>query len=368
MVKKSLRHSLIAITFVLVSSLVVSPIPALESPNRTIASSGTITYLSTNWYGVDFYRLVPESPPYDQSPLFYYHLLDLIKSFNKVNCIRIHTYANVPWGYFDSNYPYTKTWLQQACGEARAKDIKTLLSCFANEFAETDGAGKASIILNINGAGDRWVANYAQIIRECQPDAVEIMNEPPSKGDSGNPNLTFQAYRDFVVKCCTAFRAAKPDVSLFVMDCPYWDMKDSDGTGSWATKPLTEFSDVTYSVHLYYDTSTLAYFQWAKEYQAGNLTDAKVLLYNYILNDLGLKPLIDMGMQICWTELGAEVGASLPNWDAYLKDIYAFVTQYNQGLVQFALSPNPPEPYGILTADWTQLNALGLVWKAAAPS
>jgi hypothetical protein len=75
-----------------------------------------------------------------------------------------------------------------------------------------------------------------------------------------------------------------------------------------------------------------------------------------------------MGMQICWTELGAEVGASLPNWDAYLKDIYAFVTQYNQGVVQFALSPNPPEPYGILTADWTQLNALGLVWKAAAPS
>jgi len=317
-------------------------------------------------FGVDFYRLVPAVAPYDQSPLFYYNLLDFIQNTGKVNSIRIHVGANVQWGYFDPEYPMTKVWLQQACSEARAKGIKTLLSCFSNEGASDDAAHMADVILNVDGQGDRWIANFAQIVSECQPDAVDVMNEPPSRGDSGNPNLTFQAYRDFVVKCCTAFRAAKPDVSLYVEGLPSWKLGiDTDGTGSWATKPLTEFNDVTYEVHLYYDVGTIN-TPFAQAYQAGNLTQAKTLLYDAILNDIGLQSLMSKGLPITWGEVGVE--SIYPHWDAFLKDMYSFAKQYNQGFIQHSLAPTPPEPRGILTSDWKQLNDVGLLWKQEAPT
>lgn len=360
MVKNTSRYSLLAITLVLISSLALSPIPALESSNITVASSGTIARArdpGTSWYGVDFYRLVPDQPPYNQSPLFYYGLLNFIGNLSGVNCIRIHTYANVTWGYFDPNYPYTKTWLQEACREAKAKGIKVILSCFANDFGENDWAGKAEIILNESGEGTKWITNFAQIIKECQPAGVEVMNEPPDASLSGNPNLTFQAYRTFVVKCCTAFRQVDPNVGLFVMSCPFWDLS------GWASDPLTEFSNVIYTAHIYYDSAASTSYNWGEDYYAGNLANAKTELYSAILGEMNIQSMINERLPICWTEAGAETGANLPNWSSFLTDLYAFVKQYDQSFIQFALANYPPEDWGILNSTWTGLNPVGLVWE-----
>jgi hypothetical protein len=382
MIKRYLRYSLIAITLVLISSLIATQIPALGSSDPTIAvaSSGFITAADTvgsdgtinpngtitnplkNWYGVDFYRLVPDPSsdggPSDQSPLFYYNLLPFLSNLSGVNCIRIHIGAHTSYppntssdyGYFSTTYTNTKKWCQEACSTAKADGIKVLLSCFQDSpmTSETDGAAQAQIILNTSGWGTNWINDYAQILKDCQPDGVEIMNEPDA-------SVTFAQYRAFVVECCTAFRKADPNVTLFVMGNPYWDM------GGWASNPLTEFSNVFYSNHLDYDTVTLGNSQWAKDYNAGNLATAKTELYSSILSYL--QPFITAGLPVCWTEDGVEVGAGIAHWDAYLKDLYAFVKQYDEGFIQFALAPYQPEPYGILTSNWTQLNDVGLCWK-----
>lgn len=305
--------------------------------------------------GFDFGRLVPYSAPYNQSPLQYYNLLDFITNTGKTNCIRFHSSYNDQYGYNDSSYPNAKIWYQQAFVLCRQRGIKTILACFSNEGdGYTHPAKMAETILNVNGAGDRWATNFAQMVLDLQPDVVEIMNEPDI---GGNPNLTFQAYRDFVVKCCTAFRAAKPDVSIHVQGCPYWNLNDWSNTGTWATKPLIEFDDVTYEVHLYYDRGT-SNSDWGKAYQAGNLTEARALLYKYILNTLGLQALIDRELPIIWGETGADV--NYPNWKAFLKDLYDFAEYYNQGVILHSLEAEGTGLYGILTPDWAQLNEYGL--------
>lgn len=338
---------------------------AVQSTSTSLSSQGSISYapapIPRRLIGVDFFRIVPDAAPYDQSPLQYYNLLDLIKNTGKINTIRIHVSVDGQWSYFDTAYPNAKIWTQQAFQEARAKGIKTILAAFAPANSATY---MADVILNVNGKGDEWITRFSQAIQECQPDAIEIMNEPPGKWE--NPNLTFQAYRDFVVRASTAYRAVKPDISLQVMGSPYYNLNDIDGTGSWATKPLTEFSDVTYDVHLYYDRDSISVgAPFTAAYQSGNLAQAKTLLYNYILNTVGLQSLLSKGLPVIFGEFGVE--PSYPNWEAFLLDMYSFIDQYDMGSIQHALSAEPHQ-YALLTSDWAHLSEMGLFWKQYAPT
>lgn len=393
MVKRSSIRSLIAITLVLISSLVLSPILSyhivggstnsllestnlvmasdgiFEYPNRTMTSNGTIAYSWTNWYGVDFYRLVPDSPPYDQSPLFYYNLLPFLQATGKVNAIRIHTYAhNYPinsstdWGYFSSTYSNTKIWLQKACTTAKTYGIKVILSFFQDSgmTSENDWGGKAKVILNTNGWGTQWINDYAEIVKECQPDGVEVMNEPPDASLAGNPALNFSAYRAFVIQCINAFRNADPNVVIFVNG-----YNVGTDLGDWASNPLTGFSNVIYTAHIYYDGAGSGYMA---DYNNGNLATAKSELYSTILNSFGVQAMINAKLPVCWTEAGVENDLGLQHWDAFLNDTYNFVKQYHEGFMQFGLAPSPPESWGILNSTWNGLNAQGNLWKQYGPT
>lgn len=312
--------------------------------------------------GVGFYRIVPYEAPWNQSPFITYNLAALVKSAGVANCVRVNVKGKSQYGYFDASYPEgtasTKTIFQMC----RTAGLRTLLSCTDN--LDNTEAGLAQAILNQNGEGDSWRTLFGQIIRDVQPDAVEIMNEPPALTDYGG---TWQNYRDFCISCISAWRLINPSLPIYVQNAPFWDFKNRDGTGTFATNPLP-FTGIVYTFHLYYDSTTANRYPWGISYQNGDFATAKAQLETYLLdpvNNLGLQPLISAGLQVANTEEGAE--PTLPNYKQFLLDMYDFVKRFNMGLIQWALEPSPPNVIGILTPDWLDFNETGFLWKTQAP-
>lgn len=313
--------------------------------------------------GVDFYRFIPNIPPWGECPLLYYNLMDLLKQHN-ANAIRIHASKEpILFGLPEYGLPTEtiQSWCKTAITQGEQKGIKVILS--GHPSNNEDWANKASIILNENGLGDEWISEWTEIIKILQPQGIEIMNEPPDAGLSGNPNLTFVAYRQFCIEAINAYRAVKPNLIIFVDGCPFWN------PGMWASDPLP-FSNVYYTFHLHYGVLGLqeaptGLEDWWNAYLTGDLAQAKIFLEDYLLNGQGMKALLDKGLPIQFIESGTSL--EQPNWDAWLRDMYVITAKYNAGFQQFSLGANPPDINGILEADWETLNPMGLIWAENMP-
>jgi len=313
--------------------------------------------------GVDFFRMTPSIPPYDQCPLLYYNLLDLLKQYN-ANAIRLHCGAE---GIL--NNQTLKSWFAEAIGQCKQKGILGILSSHEviSQYWQTRWSYKAQVILNENGAGDDWIQKFTQVIADLQPQAIEIMNEPPDADLSGNPNLTFEAWRNFCIKAINAYRAEKPDVIIFVDGCPFWDLN------AWAEAPLP-FNNIYYAFHHHYGATGLTQpppetwpeFKWINAYFTGNLTQARIFLEDYILNNEGVRALSEKGLPMVFIESGTSM--EQPNWDAWLRDMYSIMAKYNAGFLLFSLAANPPDTNGILEDNWKTLNPMGLIWKENMPT
>jgi hypothetical protein len=232
------------------------------------------------------------------------------------------------------------------------------------EWAEgSPDQGKADVIMNASGKGDLWISCYGEVIRELQPDIIDVMNEPPLVDwTSYNKTVTrqqfFEEYENFVVRAINAWKTIKPDMIFDVESCPWWDLSPL------VANPLN-ISNVIYSYHYYYSYDGTPPPDWdsaSKAYWAGNLTEAKQLLDQHLLNETGIGAALDKGMHIDMTETGACLAA--PNALAFMQDMYDFCKTHDIGVLYFSLNPYPKAPTGLLNADWKTLNAMGELWSA----
>jgi hypothetical protein len=355
---------------------------ATSASSVSIKTSATISYgqssnLSAGWYGFDFYSVGPDpgsgATPSGVAPFLYYNLSSFLQGTGKVNAIRFHIYAHTnssvgggDWGYFGASWGSSfnfQSAVQQSVKSAQAVGIKVIISCFQDyPMPSTEGGDDANkvpmteIIQNVSGYETNWINDYTKIISACQPDGVEIMNEPIG-------TATFAQYRAFVVESATAFHKVDPNAVFFVMGYPYWQ-----GPSDWVSQPLTGFGTVYYTAHIYYNAGASTGTTYGQDYESGNLAQAKSDLDNYILSTLGIQSMINSGLPVCWTEAGYSNGDNLNNWQQFLKDLYSFVISNSEGFMQFALEPSPPYSWGCLNSTWNGLNAQGQIWQEYGPS
>ncbi|MFB3888912.1 MAG: hypothetical protein ACE14S_05425 [Candidatus Bathyarchaeia archaeon] len=245
------------------------------------------------------------------------------------------------------------------------RGIKFFISPDTINYEDEDNSAQAKgdVIMNTSGKGDLWISCYGQVIRELQPDIIDVMNEPPhvsftSYADTVTQEQFFQNYLNFVNKAVAAWTAIKPDIIFDVMGCPFWDLNPM------MVKPINS-SNVIYSLHYYYCLENIAPSSYDtaanRAYWAGtNLTQAKLLLENYLLNGAGIKSVLDKGYRVDMTEAGSCPEAR--NSFVFMQDMYDLCKKHGVGVLHFSLNPYPTASTGILNADWNTLNAMGQLW------
>jgi hypothetical protein len=221
---------------------------------------------------------------------------------------------------------------------------------------------KADVIMNKDGIGDQWINGWGQVIRDLQPYAADVMNEPMGvSGTTYEPTTTYgqfvEAYRQFCVRAIDAWRLIKPDLVCVINGCPFWDLKPL------AANPIPR-ANLIYAVHYYYandgtlgqEPSNIDLAYWE-----GRLAEAKTLLESFLLNDEGVEACGNAGLDLLMEETGTCLEAS--NAFAFMQDMYDFCKSNNLGAIHHALVPYPKSKAGLLSEDWTTLNSLGELWS-----
>ena len=216
------------------------------------------------------------------------------------------------------------------------------------------------IIYNVGGKGDRWVNDWASIISRLQPYAIDVMNEPLASSNDP-PAAEFEVYRQFALRCIRAWRAIKPDLVVMVAGYPFGSV---EGINNIATNPLPE-PNLVYDLHYYYsaDNTFPAYYavEQLAYWQGTDLVDAKNKLVQRLLSSYSVSTFKSKGLNVVFGEVGTHVAN--PNAQVFLQDFYDFCKQHDVGVIQNSLVPYPRSGFGMLTSDWQELNAIGLVWK-----
>ena len=225
---------------------------------------------------------------------------------------------------------------------------------------------KADVIMNKDGMGDQWINGFGEIVRELQPYAIDVMNEPMwVYGTTYEATMTqeefFEAYRQFCIKAIRAWRQIKPDLVCIVGGCPFWDLKPL------AANPIPE-PNLIYAVHYYYAFDG-ALWEYPSEssvaYWEGRFDEAKTLLESLLLYDEGIKACEDAGLQVLMEETGTYSGRGVVPYDSnfvFMQDMYDFCKAHNIGVLHHSLNPFPKASTGLLNEDWTTLNDLGKLW------
>jgi hypothetical protein len=307
-------------------------------------------------YGVDFWRSWGSDPE-----LTKYDIIGLLAGYG-ANVIRIHLYAQ---RYLDSlagNGDQHAAAVRAACARGKQLGVKVILSSHAltydNSF-QTQGNIIASPALQ-----DQWITAFSQVIRDCNPDGIEIMNEPPDASLSGVAGSTFAAFRAFCVRAIEAYKAINPDLIFFIDGCPFYK------PGVWATNPLP-YDNLSYVVHYHYmgvdpPASWVEDYAVIHPYVIGDLATAKAALENFILNVEGVQSLINLGLSVTFTECGAVLTA--PNAIAEITDLHNIALKIGAGFMQHAFHAyTTSDSMGMLNSDWKTLNALGQAWREINP-
>jgi hypothetical protein len=311
-------------------------------------------------YGVCFGRMLPTTgiPVSHGCPLLVYNVMDTLKTY-KGNIILISANSgdmlNGAWGYTAQEI---MGYYQQAAAQGKARGIQVWLAGYGwTAQSSATRQDMSNVILNVGGAGDKWIADWSAVIRAVQPDGFDLINEPAPVSGAATP--TFTDWRNFVIRAITAFKAVKPDLKFLVESYPYWDLSP------WATAPLP-WNDVYYGCHWEYyggpPSTGDPQFAWWNAYYTGNLAYAKSQMEQWTLQNEGVQACFKAGLPILFD--GSCTEMSKPNWDAWQKDVYDLSFKYGVGYLQFTMQGNPPDTHGILNSDWTTLNAMGQVWQS----
>jgi hypothetical protein len=221
---------------------------------------------------------------------------------------------------------------------------------------------QADIIMNANGAGDRWISDFGNIIQFVQPYGIDVMNEPGVlAGTSYAAYMTeaefFEAYRQFCIRCIDAWRLIKPDLVVIVHGQPFWDLH------SIASNPIPR-SNLLYSIHFYYAYGGYLHeysTDWEISYLGGDLTAAKTQLYNWLLYTEGVQNLLDAGLTPFFEELGSHINN--PNALIFFQDVYDFAKIHNIGFTQCFFNEYPATPSAMIAEeDPATLNSIGEFW------
>jgi hypothetical protein len=175
-----------------------------------------------------------------------------------------------------------------------------------------------------------WISWGKTVIAYCRPDAIGLMSEPP-KG-----LIDFDHYYDdFVIPSMLAYRSVDPNITMFVMSKPHYDL------AGFFDRPLDD-PNTLYEYHIYYDPSSPHYEprEWELAYVNGDLQDARSLLYNWLDETFGPLPKARIIIGECGVRMeGDETIPSLPNWDIFLRDLYAYVKRNHLlGLIQYGFT------------------------------
>jgi hypothetical protein len=329
------------------------------SDSKSIQASGTMLYPSHNLrlMGVDS----PEWINFDEEQA------DILKN-NNANAIRLHIYSNYwindipawtepdnPLMKFQAKHGRIAEWLRQ-------RGIRLIISGDGFEWNPPEGwvQMKADVIMNADGKGDRWIADYGDVIAKLQPYGIGVMNEPEAvDGTTYAGTMTqeqfFEAYRQFVIRAVNAWRAIKPDLVAVVSGCPFWDLK------SLAANPIP-LPNVIYGYHQHYciDNTSPESYSGGVEYWNGQLAEGKAILYDYLLNTIGFQACLNAGMELCMIEVGA--GNEANNAEVWIQDIYDFCKARNIGVLQHQFRPYPRE-FGGLLQEGTLEQPSGIWWK-----
>lgn len=255
---------------------------------------------------------------------------------------------------------YYKTQIFKAFAWSKARGIKIkILATWAlgYGYSTLTWAKKAEIILS-EDLTNQWIAQWSRILSELYTlygdtlFAIEPLDECPDAALSGNPNLTFDAWYDFSVKCIGAYRAIVPNLVIYQTGIPFWDIN------SLANNPIPE-PNIIYELHIYYFGTR---YVWEIDYYEGRLTDAKLNLEQEILNR-GMRTLLEKGLVTnCY--VGGDI--RWVNAEIYLQDHYDILKKYGINAIQHNIAPWIPSrgyyPMGVLNEDSETLNSMGEVW------
>lgn len=303
-----------------------------------------------------------------------------IYSNNWINDIPAWTEPDNPLMNFQAKHKRIAEWL-------KPRGIRLIIGAVGFEWNPPEGwtQMKADVIMNADGKGDKWIADYGDMIAKLQPYGINVMNEPYLvRGTSYEATVTqeqfFEAYRQFVTRAVNTWRTIKPDLVAVVSGCPFYDMKPI------ATNPIP-LSSIVYGFHRHYyhdsvftdgEPSDVAYWNATT---VEELEKAKLILYNELLNPEvwgpGLQTILDAGLQLCFIEIGA--GNQANNAEVWMQDIYDFCKARGIGVLHHTFRPYPRYPTGILqegsleqpSGIWWKpvtLNSMGELWSRNMPT
>jgi len=222
------------------------------------------------------------------------------------------------------------------------------------------GYAKQQIILDPTKRA-AWINWGVEMINYCNPDGIEIMNEP---GQSGYTTTQAQ-YRVFVDASIAAYRGAKPSIIVAAEAMPFYTLQN------WASDQIDD-PNFIYELHHYLSTSPTGgpqYTAMQDAYLEGRLDEAKVNHYAYLNWRLSTLPKERVFISECGIlgmnppySIDPTLGGQVIYWENFMVDLYDFMkTNHWYGLLQWAISWNYrllktngielQEPYGQLWAD-----------------
>jgi hypothetical protein len=278
----------------------------------------------------------------------------------------------------------TDWWLNQMTGLKQSLDKKGLRLIvgthgydewdpfFCSAFA-TKAQACAAIIMNTDGWGDRWIQRWGRVVETIQPYGIDVLNEMFDKTGTPYENIMtnaqyLEAYRQFCIRAIDSWRTIKPDIVCLISGCPFMDMRPI------ANNPIPR-PNLIYVYHYYYlFDGTLS--QWAsnfdKAYYQGNLSQAKSLLTDYLMNGKGaFATFKTKGLPILFEEMGTIAQEKNNNFQ-FVRDVNEICKANNVSVEQFCLAPfgtgSHQATTGMLTPDWSQFNSYGQLWKSCLAS
>jgi len=252
--------------------------------------------------------------------------------------------------------------LVRTCNHLHSKGMLLELGIMGRNAWEQmyDWQWKRDLINNVGGLADEWIVDCGNIVREAQPDIITVFNEPfgdLSNGESASSTF-LQKYRDFIVRAIRAWRQIKPDLIGVVQGVPFWELQ------TILNPPFAE-PNLLYALHYYYSYEGTYPPSWEKAnlaYWNGDLINAKVLLEQDWLNNMGLQAAINAGVPVFFEEVGSNT--RVPNCTVFLRDAIDLIRKYN--MVGFTyLCNDTSRPYPSLFNSDGSLNSLGQVWVDA---
>jgi len=207
-----------------------------------------------------------------------------------------------------------------------------------------------------------WINWGKEVISYCKPDAIGIMNEPGGDGET----TSFDYYYDnFVIPSINAYRSIDPNISIFVMGMPFYDLN------GYVDRPIND-DKVFYQYHFYYDyppnpKASQLQKNLCNAYGEGRLSEARNYLNQFFDWKFTGLPKLRIHIAECGPKMTkGQTVPSIPNWDAFLIDTYDYAKQHLNGLFQYGFTKGK---YLMLypSTSYSTFTPYGQLWAQNCP-